>query len=84
LEDWDCDLIKSLHATVRDTEVNRKQRQEFIARIATISLQYMIFLDESGVTTSMTRFYARCSRGERICETTPGGRWKKLSPKPSD
>jgi hypothetical protein len=78
-ENWGCDLKKSLHATERDTEANRKQRQEFIARIATISPQHLIFLDESGVTTSMTRLYARSAGGGRICETTPGGRWKIMT-----
>jgi hypothetical protein len=34
---------KSLHATEQDTEANRKQRQKFIARIATISLERLIF-----------------------------------------
>jgi len=36
-------------------------------------------LDESGVTTSMTRLYGRSSGGGRICETTPGGRWKIMT-----
>lgn len=39
----------------------------------------MIFLDESGVTTSMTRLYARCSDGSRIHEATPGGHWKIMT-----
>src|ERR1039458_2042278 len=43
---------KSLHATERDTEANRKQREEFVARIAAIAPERLIFLDESGATTS--------------------------------
>jgi transposase len=39
----------------------------------------MVFLDESGVTTSMTRHYARSQGGERIPEATPGGRWKIMT-----
>jgi transposase len=70
---------KSLHASERDTEANRKQREEFLARIATIPPERLIFLDESGVTTSMTRLYARSAAGERICESTPGGHWKILT-----
>ena len=53
---------KSLHASERDTEANRQQREEFAARIRTIAPERLIFLDESGVTTSMTRLRARCSR----------------------
>lgn len=70
---------KSLHATERDTEANQKRRQEFVARIAAIPPEHLIFLDESGVTTSMTRLRARCLGGRRIHEATPGGHWKILT-----
>jgi transposase len=39
----------------------------------------LIYLDESGVTTSMTRLYGRCVGGRRIHEATPGGHWKILT-----
>lgn len=39
----------------------------------------MIFLDESGVTTQMTRLYARCQGGKRIHESAPEGHWKVLT-----
>lgn len=39
----------------------------------------MIFLDESGVSTQMTRRYARAPRGIRVHETTPEGNWKILT-----
>ncbi|MGA7831404.1 MAG: IS630 family transposase [Terracidiphilus sp.] len=39
----------------------------------------MIFLDESGVTTSMTRIYGRRADGRRIHEATPGAHWKILT-----
>jgi transposase len=39
----------------------------------------LIFLDESGVTTQMTRGYARASGGRRVHEATPGGHWKILT-----
>ena len=39
----------------------------------------MIFLDESGITTSMTRLRARCAGGSRIHEATPGGHWKIMT-----
>src|ERR1017187_9364598 len=70
---------KSLHAIERDSEANQKRREEFIENIRTISPERLIFLDESGVTTSMTRLYARSLGGSRICEGTPDGRWKMLT-----
>lgn len=47
--------------------------------IGRIDLERLIFLDESGVSTQMTRWYARCTGGARIHETTPDGRWKILT-----
>jgi len=70
---------KSLHAQERDTEENRKRREEFVEVIGRIDLDRLIFLDESGVSTQMTRLYARCTGGARIHETTPDGRWKILT-----
>jgi transposase len=50
-----------------------------VARIQSISPERLIFLDESGVTTSMTRLYARGTGGRRIHEATPGGHWKIMT-----
>jgi len=70
---------KSPHASERDTEANRKRREAFIEKIRTTDPESLIFLDESGVSTQMTRRYARCLGGARICEGTPGGHWKILT-----
>jgi transposase len=70
---------KSLHAVERDTEANLKRREEFTARIQSISPERLIFLDESGVTTSMTRLYARSAGGKRNHVATPGGHWKIMT-----
>jgi hypothetical protein len=60
------------HAAERDTEANRKRREEFVTRIATIAPNRLVFLDESGVTTAMTRLFARSEGGGRSYEATPG------------
>jgi transposase len=70
---------KSLHATERDTEENRQRREVFLTRLRTIPPEQLIFLDESGVSTQMTRRYARAPRGIRVHETTPEGNWKILT-----
>lgn len=70
---------KSLHANERDTEANRVKREQFLQRIRSTPPERLIFLDESGVTTSMTRLRARCLGGKRIQEATPGGHWKILT-----
>ena len=38
-----------------------------------------MFLDESGVTTQMTRLWGRAARGERVQEGAPGGHWQILT-----
>jgi len=38
-----------------------------------------VFLDESGVTTEMTRRYGRAPRGERVGEGVPVGHWHTLT-----
>jgi transposase len=70
---------KSLHAAERDTEANQKRRAAFLEKIHSTPLDKLIFLDESGVTTSMTRLYARCLGGRRIHEATPGSHWKIMT-----
>ena len=70
---------KSLHAIERDTEANRVKREQFLQRIRTTAPERLIFLDESGVTTSMTRLRGRCVGGRRIHEATPGSHWKIMT-----
>jgi transposase len=70
---------KSLHATERDTAENRTRREVFLNRLRSIAPEQLIYLDESGVSTQMTRRYARAPRGVRVAETVPEGNWKMLT-----
>lgn len=44
-----------------------------------IDAERLVFLDESGVSTQMTRRYGRARRGVRVSESTPEGNWKILT-----
>ena len=44
-----------------------------------IDPQRLVFQDESGATTEMTRRYGRAPRGERVAEGTPAGHWRTLT-----
>ena len=46
---------------------------------ADIELKDLVFLDEFGAATNMTRSRARGPRGKRIVGKTPHGHWKVLS-----
>jgi transposase len=70
---------KSLHAQERDPEANRKRREEFRERLGSIPPEQLIFLDESGVTTQMTRLWGRAPSGDRVTEATPQGHWRVLT-----
>ena len=59
--------------------MNLQRRAEFLREVAAIDPERLIFLDESGVTTQMTRLYARCQGGRRIHEGAPQGHWKVLT-----
>jgi len=47
--------------------------------VGTIAPEKLIFLDESGLTTHLTRLWGRAPRGERIAEATPQGHWQVLT-----
>jgi len=70
---------KSLHAAEQDTAAGQFQRSVWRQETGQIDPSKLIFLDESGVTTEMTRRYGRGPRGERIREGTPGGHWRTLT-----
>ena len=70
---------KSLHATERDSEENLRKREVFLETVRTIAPQDLIYLDESGVSTQMTRLYGRAEGGPRVQDTVPGGHWKMLT-----
>ena len=36
----------------------------------------LVFIDETGTNTKMTRVRGRCGRGERLCSKAPFGHWK--------
>ena len=76
---WASGVKKTLHAAERDTEANRKRREEFLQTVQAIPPERLIFLDESGVTTQMTRQWGRAPKGQRVNEATPQGRWQVLT-----
>lgn len=47
--------------------------------MARIAPERLVFLDESGVDTRMTRAYARAARGQRAAGKMPWGHWKRLT-----
>ena len=69
---------KSLHATQRDRPDVKKKRRKFRREVATIEPEKLVFVDESGATTTMTPTYARAPRGQRAVDSTPAS-WETVT-----
>ena len=57
----------------------RVQRAAWHKQFAVIDASRLVFLDESGATTAMTRRYARALRGQRVDAAVPHGHWKVVT-----
>jgi transposase len=51
-------------------------RRQYRERAASIRAERLVFIDESGATTAMTRTRGRAPRGERVHGSAPHGHWK--------
>jgi len=56
-----------------------EDRAAFAQEIASADPAKVVVIDESGVTTAMTRARGRAPRGERVHGAVPGGHWKVTS-----
>jgi transposase len=70
---------KTLHASERDTPRVRALRGHFKKRVAAVDPAKLVFVDESGINTSMTRTRGRAAPGERVSGAVPQGHWKTLT-----
>ena len=78
-EDGTAPKKKSLHAQEQDTPENRERREVWREQIKQVDPRQWVVVDESGVTTEMTRRYGRAPCGERAREATPAGHWRTLT-----
>ncbi len=42
---------------------------------ASMNLETLVFIDESGAKTNMTRLYGRAKSGQRVVDNVPAGHW---------
>jgi transposase len=76
---WACGIKKTLRAQEQDRAENLWLRQAWWELIVEIDPACLVFLDESGVTTDMTRRYGWGPRSERVREAVPAGHWRTLT-----
>jgi transposase len=63
---------KDLHAQERDRPDVKRKRRAFRKQVAGIDPKRLVFVDESGANTAMTRTYGRAPVGERVHGSAPG------------
>lgn len=69
---------KSLHAQERDSPRVQKQRRAFKEKMVQVAPTQVIFVDETGATTALTRTHGRAPQGERVQAATPGA-WQNVT-----
>src|SRR6266581_5279484 len=67
---------KSLHATEQDRDDVRTARANWKQQQQQLDPKKLIFIDETGTSTNMTRLRGRCPRGKRLVAKVPHGHWK--------
>ena len=65
-------------ATERDSPEVRERRREFCEELSGIDPRRLVFVDECGADTAMTRTYGRAPVGQRVYADTPG-RWESIT-----
>ena len=66
---------KSLRASEQDRPDVAQKRREWIADLPRLDPARLIFIDESGAKTNMTRLYGRTFGGGRVVDKAPSGHW---------
>jgi len=66
---------KSLHAAEQDRPDVKAQRIAWREKTAELDARRLVFIDESGAKTNMTRLYGRSFNGQRVVDAAPHGHW---------
>src|SRR5262249_24968598 len=69
---------KTTHAEEQDEPAVQARRATFEQVLAAVAPEHLIFVDETGATTAMTRTYGWAPAGERVKASAPG-RWRNVT-----
>ena len=72
---WDTGLKKTLRASEQEREDVRQLRKQWLEELPGIDPARLVFIDESGAKTNMTRLRGRAMKGARLFSRTPHGHW---------
>ena len=63
----------------RNRPETERARRRFQTKLSRVPPKDLVFVDESGARTDLTRRYGRAPKGERVREAVPHGHWKVLT-----
>ena len=72
-------IKKTLHAIEQNREDVKAKRNAWKASQPEMDIDKLVFLDESGINTGMTRLYGRNLSKERVVDYTPDVRFERTS-----
>jgi len=70
---------KTLKASEQEREDIAKSRDKWRKFQEAVDAQRLVFLDESGLKTNMTRRYGRARNGNRCLDSAPCGHWETVT-----
>ena len=70
---------KVLHACEQERADVARARRRWIREQGLLDSTRLVFLDETALSTNMTRSHGRAPKGERVCGRVPFGAWKTLT-----
>src|SRR5665811_2221397 len=74
-----CALKKSLRAAEQDRPDVTAGRKALQKQQPRLDLKRLVFIDETSVSTTITRLYGRAPQGERLIQKVPHGNWKTIT-----
>ena len=75
----DYALKKTLKASEQDREDVKIAREEWKNKQKDFDTTHLVFIDETGAKTNMTRLYGRAMLGQRCFDSAPDGRWERTT-----
>lgn len=78
-ENSDCGVKKTVRAAEQDREEVQEQRKEWRIFQEMIDSAKLVFLDETGVNTGMTRLYGRARKDQRVEDAIPDVRFHRTT-----
>jgi transposase len=63
----------------RNRSETERARRRFQSKLSKVPPRDLVFVEESGARTDLTRRYGRAPKGERVREAVPHGHWKVLT-----